>query len=145
MYKQGVVMEIGFFAVIGTALLSMVIGAVWYSPVGLGKTWRKLVGMTEAEFKAGNQTNSLVIVGVLTLTEMFMLALFLQFSSFYYPEFSDWIIGLLTGWWAWVGFVFPALAMTYMFAKRRKKLLAIDAGYHLVALSVAGVLLAIWQ
>lgn len=136
-------MEVSFFAVIGATLMSMLIGAFWYSPLGLGKTWRRLVGMTETEFKAGNNTDSLVIVGVLTLLEMFMLALFLQFSSFYYPEFSSWKIGLMTSWWAWAGFIFPALAMTYLFAKRRKKLLAIDAGYHLVALSLAGILLAI--
>lgn len=136
-------MDINALGILAASFIVMVIGGIWYSPFALGKTWRKLVGMSEAEFKAGNQNLSLVIVAMLTLMEVSMLALFLQFSSFYYPEFSAWVMGLLTGWWVWTGFVFPALAMTYMFAKRRKKLLAIDAGYHLVALSVAGILLAI--
>lgn len=136
-------MEVSFFAVVAATLTSMVIGAAWYSPFGLGKTWRKLVGISEAEFRANNQTNSLATTGVLTLVEIFMLAFFLQFSSFYYPEFSGWVIGLLTGWWVWIGFVFPPIAITYLFARRRKKLLAIDAGFHLVTLSVAGILLSV--
>jgi len=40
-----VAIPINFLAVFGAAIVSMIIGSVWYGPL-LGKTWMKEIGMT---------------------------------------------------------------------------------------------------
>jgi hypothetical protein len=49
--------------------------------------------------------------------------------------------GLMTG----IFFIFPSTAMNYLFARKSAALIAIDAGYHIVAYTIVGVILGAWQ
>lgn len=130
-------------AIFFASVASMAVGALWYSPLLFGRTWRSLTGLAGSKLKDG-QVKSMLTMLTLAFTEIFTLAHFTVFSSFFYPEYSAITIGLITSLMVWVGFVFPVMASAYVFAERRKKLLAIDAGYHLIILIFAGILLAVF-
>ena len=40
---------INYLAVLVSAIIGMIIGALWYSPLLFGKLWMKLSGMTEKQ------------------------------------------------------------------------------------------------
>lgn len=50
-------------------------------------------------------------------------------------------LGLLVG----AGFSATTLGINYLYAKRSFKLFLIDAGYHILGISLIGALLAVWH
>ncbi len=130
--------EINYLAVAVAAILSMVIGAVWYSPQVFGAQWMKLIGKKAKDLQDGVNT-SYVIAGLGFLLIAYVMAHFVSYAG------SDTFTkGLETGFWLWLGFVATTLAINSAFSFRPQKLWAIDAGYYLVCFLVSGALLAIW-
>jgi len=134
--------EINVLALLAAMASYTAIGFVWYGPL-FGSMWMKLVGLTKQDTK---KAGSLPLVAgiVLGFIQAFVLRHFIVYASNYYPTYSESSVGMLTAVWAWVGFVLPALGTAYLFALRRKKLLAIDALYNFVALAAMGLILANW-
>ncbi len=137
--------HINVAALLVAVAINMVVGFVWYAKPVLGKTWQKLVGLSDSDMKNASRVSPMVAMLLLAFVEIFVLKHFISYTAYYYPTYSDVSVGLLTGAWAWLGFVFPVMAGSYMFAQRRKKLLAIDSGYQLVVLLAAGVVLSVWK
>lgn len=134
--------EINVLALVASVAIYLGIGFVWYGPL-FGSMWMKLVGLSKEQTQKASAT-PLVAATVLGFIQAFVLRHFIVYASNYYPTYSDASVGLLTAIWAWVGLVLPALGTAYLFALRRKKLLAIDALYNFVALAAIGYLLATW-
>ncbi|MEZ5173137.1 MAG: DUF1761 domain-containing protein [Bacteroidia bacterium] len=68
-------MHVNFPVVLLTAVIPMVIGAIWYNPAVLGKMWMKHSGVTPEMVKTGNMA---VIFGV-SFFFSFLIAFSLQF------------------------------------------------------------------
>jgi dipeptide/tripeptide permease len=47
-------MNINWLVVLGTALIPMIIGFIWYHPKVVGTAWMEAAGMTEEKIKNGN-------------------------------------------------------------------------------------------
>lgn len=69
--------------------------------------------------------------------EAVVLAMFLGPTA---SAFSGAVAGLLVG----LGWVAPALTCTFLFERRPRRLLAIDAGYHVVTFALMGTILGAW-
>ena len=54
-------MEINYLAILLGALVPMVMGFIWYSPMLFGNAWMKSIGKTEEDLKKGNMP---VIMGL---------------------------------------------------------------------------------
>jgi hypothetical protein len=54
-------METNYAIVFSTALIPMIIGAIWYHPAVLGKAWMAASGVTDEQLKGGNMA---IIFGV---------------------------------------------------------------------------------
>jgi hypothetical protein len=54
-------MEMNWIAIAVSALLPLVVGAIWYNPKVLGKAWMQASGVTEEQVQTGNM---LVIFGL---------------------------------------------------------------------------------
>lgn len=67
-------MEMNWIAIAVSALLPLVVGAIWYNPKVLGKAWMQASGVTEEQVQTGNM---LVIFG---LTYVFGLLASLNFK-----------------------------------------------------------------
>lgn len=137
--------DINFLALLAAVAINMAVGYIWYGPNLFGKTWQKLVGLSDKDIKQSDTVTPMVAMLLLAIVEVFVLLHFIKYTQFFYPEYGDLSIGILTGLWAWAGFVAPAMVGSYMFARRRKKLLAIDAGYQLVVIVLAAIVLSVWK
>lgn len=148
--------DINLFAVLIAGILNMVIGAVWYRV--WAQPWMRLINKTEAEITA-NQAQMGPIYGAATIGSLiiaYVLAHFISYvrlgalSTMLDPNAGvnlsqSLILGLQTGFWAFLGFVATTFLTNYLFADRPLKLYFIDACYYLVSFPLMGALLAIWQ
>jgi hypothetical protein len=128
-----------FIAVLVGAIINMVVGAVWYSPLLFAKEWMKLTGkkMTSSDKNAANKMYGISFVISLVLS--YVLAHFLFFTSAHTA-----VEGVKTALWVWVGFVTATQLPSFLFEGRPTKLFAINAGYYLVSLVIMGAVLANW-
>ena len=131
--------DINYLAVVVAALLSMVIGFVWYSLKVFGKPWMKETGLTMKDIGNGPGADKYVLVTVSSLVQAYVLAHFVDYTSA-----TTWVEGAVTGFWLWAGFVATAYTATYVFTKKSVRLWTIDTGYFLALLLVQGALLAAW-
>lgn len=133
--------DINLWGIVLAVAANMVIGFVWYAPQFMGNEWMRLNGLTKKQTQE-NQGMPMLAMLVLAFVQAYVLRHFVAYSGAFNPTYSDVSVGFLTGLWAWVGIVLPVMGANYLFAQRRKKLLAIDIGYYLVALPVMGMILA---
>jgi hypothetical protein len=135
--------DINIVALLAATVVNMVVGYIWYSKAVFGSAWQKLVGLSDKDIREGDQVTPMVAMVVLAFVQAFILLHFVTYAGYFYADYSDVSVGLLTGGWAWIGFVLPAVAGNYLFARRRKKLLAIDSLYTLAVLLINGVILSV--
>jgi len=132
--------DINYLAVIVCAIISMIVGALWYGPL-FGKEWMKLAGFTEEDLKKGfnpAKTYSLAVAA------HFFVALIISYfiDLFHATTIVD---GLRIALTSWVGFVAAPMYVNFLFEKRSVKLLIINTGYNLVLLLIFGIVLVSWQ
>ena len=130
--------DINIWAVIVAAVVSMVVGAIWYSKNLFGKEWSKLVGRKLEEMSGGGVGYAVAAVGA--LLQAYILAHFVQYAGA--TTFWD---GIVTGFWLWLGFIAVAIAVNLVFEGRSWALWKINAGYFLIVLLINGGLLAAWR
>jgi hypothetical protein len=135
-------MAINHVAVIVTAIVGMVIGALWYSKALFGSTWMKLTGMTDKKLKEMQKkgmTKSYVLGFVSLLVMSYILAYFLKlFDANTMGE------GVATGFLIWLGFVATVMLNSVLWEGKPFKLYFINALHYLVALVIMGVILVAW-
>lgn len=134
-------LQINFLAVILAAIIDMLLGMFWYSPVGFGKLWMKMVGKTEAELKeAGTTAGMAYMASTLAAVVMaFVLAHVVKISGA-----TDYITGAQVGFWMWLGFVVAGVLPVYIFEDRKKGLYILYIFYKLLSIVAMAVLLALW-
>lgn len=129
---------INYFAVVVAALISFVIGGVWYSPLMFANAWMKENGFKEEDMKNANMGK---IFGT-----SFLLALIISFNlaAFIGPQ-GDLTFGLFAGFAAGFGWVAMSFGTVYLFERRSLKLFFINAGYQVVTYTIMGGILGIWK
>lgn len=117
------------------AVISMVLGMLWYSPVLFGNQWMKLMGLTKADFEKksskNNMTRTYSVSFVMMLLEAFVVRLFLG-----YIQVRTFPQALIMAFWIWLGFMVPIVLNTVLYGGKNAKLFWLDAGYQLVVVSV---------
>lgn len=130
------IVDINLVAVVVAALVSMLIGAAWYSKYLFGSEWMRLVGKSTEELRRGSK-KGYVVAAIGSLIIAYVLAHFVQ-----YVGASNLIEGAVTGFWLWLGFVAATSATNSAFAGRPWGLWRIEAGYFLLVLLINGAILA---
>jgi hypothetical protein len=111
------------------------IGAIWYSPILFAKPWAHELGK-----KAGDMADA---KSAMIVTFLAMVLLVLVESYFVDSTGTHGLLqGAYLGFKLWLGFIFTTAAVNNAFQGASKKLFAIDQGYHLVGLVLAGAILA---
>lgn len=131
--------SINLLAVLLAAVLNMVLGALWYSPVLFAKTWMAALGKTEDEIRKNSPGPIYAINTIGNLVLAYVLAHIID-----YAQATTVVQGAQTGFWVWLGFLVPVLLTVYMFEMRSIKLYFIFISYQLIALVLEGIILAIW-
>ena len=130
--------QINYLAVVVAAIISFVIGGVWYSPIMFAKAWMKENGFEEEDLKNANMGK---IFG-----SSFILALIISFNlaAFIGPQ-GDLTFGLFAGFAAGFGWVAMSIGTMYLFERRSFKLFLINAGYQIVTYTIMGGILGVWK
>lgn len=129
--------DFNIVAILAAVIASMVIGAVWYSPMVFGKVWMKLTGKNTQELK--NPAFSYIVMTVVAFLQALVLSQFIGFVGA-----GSTYQGMITGFWAWFGFVATTQASGFVFQGKSWRLYLLDNGYHLISLMLMGIILASW-
>ena len=128
--------DISILAIIIAVVANMVIGTLWYSPVLFSNIWLKALGkkMEDMDPKGANVGYALTTIG--GIFTAIVLSLFIHLLD---------IVTILDG--ALIGFLiglvaaFRELSPTF-FEHRKYTLFFISAGYHIVSLTIMGIIIA---
>ncbi|MBI2426286.1 MAG: DUF1761 domain-containing protein [Candidatus Kerfeldbacteria bacterium] len=129
---------LNWVAMLVALIVSMVIGSLWYSKPVFGKAWMGMIGKSEEDLKKG-AGKAMGIMIVATIIMIYVLSNIVDYATA-----TTWMEGAQTGFWVWLGFVATVLVMSAGYEGRPMKLTAINAGFQLVNLVVAGAILAAW-
>lgn len=130
--------DINYLAVVLAALVPMVLGALWYSPILFADRWMKAVGRTREEL--GDAALGYLLSAVAAVVTSYALARVMRWA-----EVDDLWNGALVAVLVWLGFVATVLAVTTYFGGRPRELWLINAGYQLVALVLMGAIHGAWE
>ena len=121
--------------VLAATVVSFLIGAVWFAPQVLGKTWMTLLGKTEEDWKK-NRNRAIAFGFLANLLTAALLGVFVKaFSA------ADWLDGAEVGFLAWLAFALSIHFTSYVFENRPVKLFGIDVSHQLVIFVVMGAIL----
>lgn len=132
---------INYWAVLGAAVASFVVGMLWYS-VLFGKAWMSMTGITPESMKAMKMSATAAYIGmfVLSLLMAYVLAHGIIFGNAYL-NMSGAVGGMMGAFWYWLGFAVPLTSGSYLWEGKSIKLWVLNAGYYLVSLLVMGAIL----
>lgn len=126
-----------FWALLVSAVIIWVLGAIWYSPVLFAKPWMKMVPSCAKKQLAmfAGMGSSFVCDLVLSLILWHVVS---------WAGARTWETGALVGFLVWLGFIVAPQLPQGIYESRPFKLFAINTGYWLVSLLISGALLAVW-
>ncbi len=127
--------DLNYLAIGAVMITSMILGALWYSPLMFGKAWMKFVGITSEQAKQENMAKLWLMGLCNTFILTFFLALFLRITKA--ETLSEMIQVSL---FLWLGFIVTTIFGGVIWEKKPVKLFLINAFYFLVSLPLASVI-----
>lgn len=126
--------EVNWLAVALSALSSLVLGGIWYSPALFAKPWQGAVGLSDEQIKGGNMALTFGLTFVLSFIAAAVFAMLLGTEmSVGAASAAGFSAGL-----CWVG---AAYGINYLFERRPLKLWLINAGYHTLQFTLFGLII----
>ena len=132
---------INYWAVLVAAIVSFVVGWLWYGPL-FGKMWKGLMGYTDESIKAMamKPATSMFWGFVTALITAYVLAYFLALSGVSTVE------GACTlAFWIWLGFFATVALGSVLWEGKPIKLFILNAAHQLVALILMAVTLVLFM
>ena len=126
-------------AVLVSAVILWVLGAVWYSPALFAKPWMAALGIVP-----GHPKDGLVIGMISSFLGDFLVAFILLHFVMWSNAFT-WGTGAFIGFITWLGFFAATQFPQGIYENRPVKLFVINSGYWLVGLLLIGGVLAVWR
>lgn len=130
---------INHWAVIACAILNLLIGGLWYSPVMFFKAWKKENNLDDEDLKKANPARNFTVSTILSLVICYNLAFFLGDAQ------TDWAWGLTAGFLAGFGWAAMIFAIVAIFEMRSWRYILINGGYIVVYFSLIGLILGLWR
>ena len=132
-------MIINHWAVLTSAVINLVLGAIWYSPALFYNGWKNANNLTDEDIKKSNPIKTHGISFLLAYLMSYNLAFFLGDAN------TDWQWGLTAGFltgFVWAAAIFTAIAL---FEQKSWKYILINTGYITIYFSVIGLILGVWR
>ena len=130
-----VLQDINLLAVLVAGVAHMVTGLVLFQPKLFGNAWARLTGQ---ELKPATQWIAAGIIGHQVIALVLAMIVYLANAT---TAAEGAIVGILV----WIGFVVTLEIGELIWEKIQFKLFMIRIGNHLAALTIAGVILAVWR
>lgn len=126
--------DVDWIGVLLCAVSSMILGALWYSPLLFGRAWQRGAGLSDEALARGNMAMIYGLAFLLSLVAATLFAL---------------LVGHRHGLVPWIGagagagaFVAAAFGINYLFERRTAGQWLINGGYHLLQFTLFGLILA---
>ncbi len=135
---------INLWAVLVAAVVSMAIGAMWYSPSLFGKLWMELMGLNESklhEMKQKGMAKKYFISLVSQLVAAYGFAVLMNTLSF----FPTWADGVIFGFTLWLSLIATTSLSMVLWEGKPFKLYFLKTVHLLVVFLAMGTLLAVWR
>ena len=116
--------------VVVSAILTMLLGMLWYSPHVFGTAWMRMTGISPEAAERGKKR--MPLMAFVGLCAAMMIAWVMTYVNTAWG-FYDWIGALELGFWTWAGFVAPTMLGTVLWEQKPLKLYFINACFWLVA------------
>lgn len=133
--------SVNYLAVAAAAIVSIVIGFVWYSMPVFGKPWMKMLGLREEDLKK-SQKEMGPKYGLMVVASLVMAYVLSHFVDF--AQATTITGGFSTGFWIWLGFVATIGLNSFIFESKPFNLYLINVGYYFASLLAMGAILAVW-
>lgn len=132
---------INYLAVLVCGILAMGLGALWYSPMLLGKMWLVAIDKSEEELKQEfNPVKAYSISFIAHLVIAYVLATIMSYVGASTPQ-----EGIRLAFLAWIGFSATTMTINMLFEGKTFKQFVVDGGYHLIVFIIYGIILGAWQ
>ncbi|CAF1061192.1 unnamed protein product [Rotaria magnacalcarata] len=139
---------LNYFAIATCTLLNMILGMLWYSPILFGTLWVKLMGFDYKKMKNDPNIQKRAQKGYIisSICHLLMTIMMAHFTEYTHAS-GSWFDGLKIGFCCWLGFTVTTMLPNQVFSKDNFSwlLTAINLGYPMVGLSMAGTILAAWH
>ena len=136
---------LNYYAVALCAVLSMVVGFIWYGPL-FGRLWLEIIGANVKDIKARKEMQK--AAGPLYLVQ-FLLSLFQVIVLATYISGLPQGEGLQQSLWIWAAFVMPICAGSAMWNNDSRKVACtrflLQGGYQLILFVMFGLILTMWR
>jgi hypothetical protein len=130
---------INHLAVLVSALFSLALGALWYSPVMFLNAWKEACKLTDEQLKQSKPAKTFGITFILAYIMSYNLAFFLGDAA------TDWQWGLMAGFLAGFGWAAAIFTVIALFEQKSWKYIFINGGYIVVYFTTIGFILGIWR
>lgn len=135
--KQMFEIDTHWIALLGSILIYLIVGAIWYSPKVFGEIWGEAMGFRPEELTpTGKAWAGAILNGILT---SIVLYLFIQLTNA-----ATAFEGIKIAFLAWIGFTVPAQFGAVLWENRPFKVFLIHTGCMLVSLILMGLVLVTW-
>ncbi|MFH7012764.1 DUF1761 domain-containing protein [Flavobacterium sp. FlaQc-52] len=155
-------MEINFIALLVAAIMTLVVGFVWYHPKVFGTVWMRESNLTEEVLRTGNMLKIFGLTYVFSLMiTIVLMALtihqsgavgmvggppliasakpsFAAFMADYGTAYRTFKHGALHGFVSGLFFAFPVVGINSLFERKSWKYILIHAGFWIVTLTLMG-------
>ncbi len=132
---------INWLPILAAAILRIVVGSIWFSPIAFVKPWQQLTGVTPESMQRG-LVRAIVIDLILSLVMAFVLYHAVMYATASAPTFWT---GAAVGFLNWLGFVVATHVPLWAYENRPLKLIAIGVGSNLVSMVLMGALFGLWH
>ena len=138
-------MGVNLWAILVSALATVVVGFVWYSPLLFARPWMVLMGydpddkakIAEMQKSAGPSYMLSLVACVLSAA---VLGKIIAIATINTP-----LYGMKMGLAVWLGFVTTVQLTNSLFSRQPAKLYAIKTGYQLVCFLAMGAIMGAWR
>lgn len=138
-------MGVNLWAVLVSALATMVVGFVWYSPLLFARRWMVLMGLDpDDKAKIAEMQKSAAPTYMLALVASVVSAAVLG-KIIAVATIATALYGMKVGLAVWLGFVTTVQLTNSMFSRQPAKLYAINTGYQLVCFLAMGAIMGAWR
>lgn len=128
--------DVSILAIILAVVANMVIGALWYSPLLFANIWVKALGKNMEDMNPEGAKIGYTLTTLGGFFTAYVLSLFIHLLDLV-TVLDGALIGLLVGFVA----AFRELSPTF-FESRKYTLFFISAGYHILSLTIMGIIIA---
>lgn len=131
--------NVNVWAVLLAALVYLIIGSLWYSPLLLGNMWLKLKGFTDEDFKSARPIWKIMLVNyIFAFLAAFSLAMFLGAES-------DTVFGVIAGALVAIFWITTSKASNVLYENQPVKLWLLHAGFDFLAYVAMGAIVGGWH